>query len=84
VLVPFPFAAEDHQTVNAQKLVDKNAAVMISDSEALAQLVVEVIDLSKNDKRQQELKGNISKMAITNADELIAREILMTINKNQK
>ena len=53
VLVPFPFAAEDHQTVNAQKLVDKNAAEMISDADASAQLVNTVIGLSKNEKRQQ-------------------------------
>src|SRR6185436_9640373 len=32
VFVPFPFAAEDHQTVNAMRLVDKNAALMIKDS----------------------------------------------------
>jgi UDP-N-acetylglucosamine--N-acetylmuramyl-(pentapeptide) pyrophosphoryl-undecaprenol N-acetylglucosamine transferase len=84
VLVPFPFAAEDHQTVNAQKLVDKNAAEMISDEDASAQLVNTVIGLSKNEKRQQDLKENISKMAVKNADELIANEILTTINKDQK
>ena len=79
VLVPFPFAAEDHQTVNAQKLVDKNAAEMITDGDALAQLVSAVIVLSKNEKRQQELKDNISKLAVTNADELIAKEILLWV-----
>ena len=84
VLVPFPFAAEDHQTVNAQKLVDKNAAEMISDADASAQLVNTVIGLSKNEKRQQALKENISKIAVINADELIANEILNTINKDQK
>ena len=84
VLVPFPFAAEDHQTVNAQKLVDKNAAEMISDADASAQLVNTVIGLSKNEKRQQALKENISKIAVNNADELIANEILNTINKDQK
>ena len=84
VLVPFPFAAEDHQTVNAQKLVDKNAAEMISDADASAQLVDTVIELSKNEKRQQTLRENISKMAVNNADEVIANEILITINKNQK
>ncbi len=82
VLVPFPFAAEDHQTVNAKKLVDKNAAEMISDGDALAQLVSAVIVLSKNEKRQQELKDNISKLAITNADELIAKEILFSFFLN--
>jgi UDP-N-acetylglucosamine--N-acetylmuramyl-(pentapeptide) pyrophosphoryl-undecaprenol N-acetylglucosamine transferase len=32
-LVPFPFAAEDHQTKNAMNLVEKNAARMVKDSE---------------------------------------------------
>jgi UDP-N-acetylglucosamine--N-acetylmuramyl-(pentapeptide) pyrophosphoryl-undecaprenol N-acetylglucosamine transferase len=58
VLVPFPFAAEDHQKVNAQRLVDKNAALMIADSAAIDHLVKAVIELSKNEKKQQELKEN--------------------------
>ncbi len=79
VFVPFPFAAEDHQTVNAQKLVNKNAAQMIRDSDALDKLVPVVINLSKDEHRQHELKMNISKLAITNADEIIAKEILKEI-----
>jgi UDP-N-acetylglucosamine--N-acetylmuramyl-(pentapeptide) pyrophosphoryl-undecaprenol N-acetylglucosamine transferase len=35
VFVPYPFAAEDHQTVNAKTLVNKGAAQMITDGEAL-------------------------------------------------
>ncbi|MEY2917526.1 MAG: undecaprenyldiphospho-muramoylpentapeptide beta-N-acetylglucosaminyltransferase [Bacteroidota bacterium] len=79
VLVPFPFAAEDHQTVNAQNLVNKNAAIMVKDNEALEKLVSTIIGLSKNEQQQNELKINISKLAITNADEIIAKEILNTI-----
>lgn len=79
VFVPFPFAAEDHQTVNAQKLVNKNAGIIIKDSEALNQLVPTVISLLKDDNRQQELKGNIGKLAVTNADEVVAKEILSLI-----
>ena len=79
IFVPFPFAAEDHQTVNAQNLVNKNAGIMIKDSEALALLVPAIIALSKDDNKQQELKSNISKLAITNADEIIAKEILNCI-----
>ena len=81
VLVPFPFAAEDHQTVNAQRLVDKNAAMMIPDSAALDQLVSTVVELSKNDDKQQALKENISQLAVNNADEVIALEILNALNK---
>jgi UDP-N-acetylglucosamine--N-acetylmuramyl-(pentapeptide) pyrophosphoryl-undecaprenol N-acetylglucosamine transferase len=79
VFVPFPFAAEDHQTVNAQNLVNKNAGIMIKDSEALELLVPSIIALSKDEHKQQELKSNISKLAITNADEIIATEILKLI-----
>ena len=76
IFVPFPYAAEDHQTVNAQNLVNKNAGVMIKDNEALGKLVSAVIDLSKDEQKQNELKTNISKLGILNADEIIAKEIL--------
>jgi len=79
IFVPFPLAAEDHQTVNAQNLVNKKAGIMIKDNEALEQLVPSIIALSKDENKQQELKNNISKLAVTNADEIIAVEILKLI-----
>ena len=79
VFVPYPFAAEDHQTANAQNLVNKEAALMIKDNEALDKLVPAIIDLSKNEQKQTILKTNIAKLAITNADMTIANEILSTI-----
>ena len=79
VFVPFPFAAEDHQTVNAQNLVNKNAGIMIKDSDALDQLVPAIIGLSTDVEKQKELKNNISKLGIINADEVIANEILKLI-----
>ena len=79
LFVPYPFAAEDHQTVNAKKLVDKNAALMIKDSEAADKLVTTIIELAKDEQRQAELKHNISKLAITDAAEVVAREVLRAI-----
>lgn len=79
VFVPFPFAAEDHQTVNAQRLVDKGAALMIKDNEVATKLVPEIIALAKNEIRKNELSNNIGKLAITNADEIIADKILQVI-----
>ncbi len=38
IFVPYPFAAEDHQTVNAKQLVNNNAAIMVSDREAKQKL----------------------------------------------
>ena len=79
VLVPFPFAAEDHQTANAMELVDKNAALIIKDAEAKNQLVATVIALAKDIALQTSLAKNIADLAIINADERIATEILKTI-----
>ena len=79
IFVPFPYAAEDHQTVNAQDLVNKNAGIMIKDNEALKLLVPSVISLSKDENKQEELINNISKLAVMDADQLIAKEILRSI-----
>ncbi len=81
VFVPYPFAAEDHQMVNAQSLVNKNAGIMIKDRDALDKLVPAIIALAKDEQRQNELKNNIAKLAITNADEIIAKEMLAAIAK---
>jgi UDP-N-acetylglucosamine--N-acetylmuramyl-(pentapeptide) pyrophosphoryl-undecaprenol N-acetylglucosamine transferase len=79
VFVPYPHAAEDHQTANAENLVKKDAAIMIKDNEAIDKLVSTIINLSKNEQKQNELKENIARLGITNADEIIAKEILSTI-----
>jgi UDP-N-acetylglucosamine--N-acetylmuramyl-(pentapeptide) pyrophosphoryl-undecaprenol N-acetylglucosamine transferase len=79
LFVPYPFAAEDHQTVNAMNLVNKEAALMVKDNEAMAKAVPMIIDLSKNEEQQKKLKENLSKLAVLNADEIVAKEILRTI-----
>jgi UDP-N-acetylglucosamine--N-acetylmuramyl-(pentapeptide) pyrophosphoryl-undecaprenol N-acetylglucosamine transferase len=75
VFVPFPFAAEDHQTVNAKHLVDRNAGLLIKDSEAKDKLVAAALALSQDRARQDSLKTNIGRLAITDAGDRIAREI---------
>ena len=80
LFVPYPFAAEDHQTVNAQNLVNKNAGILIKDSDAFYNLVPSVIELIKDDKKIENLKFNISKLAVINADEIIANNILSSTN----
>lgn len=80
IFVPFPFAAEDHQTVNARRLVEKGAALMVTDEEVRSNLMPLIIELSGDNNKQNELKNNIAKLAVKNADEIIAREILKAIN----
>ena len=81
VFVPYPFAAEDHQTMNAKYLVEKHAALMIKDADAKNQLVTTVIHLAQNMQQQEIMVKNIGALAVSNADEKIAIEILRSLEK---
>ena len=80
ILVPFPFAAEDHQTVNAKRLTEKQAALMVTDEQVNDQLMSTIIQLAKDENKQNELKKNIRAFAVKDADEVIAHDILRTIH----
>ncbi len=79
IFVPYPFAAEDHQSANARKLVEKQAALMVKDSEAQRILTDRAIALALDDNKRKELSNNIEKLKITDADKIIANEILKLI-----
>lgn len=80
IFVPYPLAAEDHQTVNAMSLVSNNAAIMVKDNLAKEELVEIILELTADDDIQKTLSINIRKNAIENADAIIADTILKTIN----
>lgn len=82
IFVPYPFSAEGHQVTNAKNLVDKNAALMVLDADVKATLIPELLRLVSDEKLMAELEKNISKLGNTDADEMIAHEILKKINKN--
>jgi UDP-N-acetylglucosamine--N-acetylmuramyl-(pentapeptide) pyrophosphoryl-undecaprenol N-acetylglucosamine transferase len=82
IFVPYPFSAEDHQVVNAKSLVDKNAALMVKDTEVKKRLIPELLRLVNNKELMEQLQNNISKLGNINADEVIAHEILNQIKKN--
>jgi UDP-N-acetylglucosamine--N-acetylmuramyl-(pentapeptide) pyrophosphoryl-undecaprenol N-acetylglucosamine transferase len=81
VFVPLPTAAEDHQTKNAMALVNKEAAVMVRDGEAEAQLGEVLYKLLNDVNLCKKLQRNIKSLAVADSDEKIAREILKIINK---
>ncbi|HSC53587.1 MAG TPA: undecaprenyldiphospho-muramoylpentapeptide beta-N-acetylglucosaminyltransferase [Phnomibacter sp.] len=80
VFVPFPFAAEDHQTANAMALVQHDAALLVKDAAAAKDLVDTVVELGKNTSLQQTMKEKLAALAKYDADAVIAKKILETIN----
>lgn len=76
ILVPSPNVAEDHQTKNAQNLLQHNACEFIADKDAKEQLVNAALTLLNNDMQIKNLGDNIGKLALPDADEVIAREVI--------
>ena len=79
IFVPLPTAAEDHQSKNAQRLVDAEAAVMVRNQVTETELVPKLIELLGDKKRQEKLKNNIGQFAKPNAANDIA-DIILKIN----
>jgi UDP-N-acetylglucosamine--N-acetylmuramyl-(pentapeptide) pyrophosphoryl-undecaprenol N-acetylglucosamine transferase len=76
IFVPYPHAAEDHQTSNAMALVKHNAAQMVKDGSAGTELVSGLVALLADKALQVSMSDNIRTMAIKDADERIAKKVI--------
>lgn len=81
LLVPFPFAAEDHQTKNALTLVDKNAARMVKDSEMKDKFWNTLSEICENESVRTEMSTNLEFFAKPKAAKGIVDEIFKVIKK---
>lgn len=79
LLVPFPFAAEDHQTKNAMNLVEKNAARMVKDSEMQEKFWNTLSEICENENVRKEMSENLKYFAKPNAAKEIVDEIFKII-----
>lgn len=79
IFVPSPMVAEDHQTHNAMALVNKDAALLVKDANAVEELIPCIEKLLKNPGQIEELERNIGTLAKKNAAKDIAQECLKLI-----
>lgn len=84
ILVPSPNVAEDHQTRNAEALVQENAAVMVADKDANEHLFDEALCLILDNARLQELATNVLTLALPNSAQLIVDEVERIVSENNK
>jgi UDP-N-acetylglucosamine--N-acetylmuramyl-(pentapeptide) pyrophosphoryl-undecaprenol N-acetylglucosamine transferase len=75
ILVPSPNVVDDHQTKNANALVEQEAAIMVRDDRAKETLISEALVLLNDNSRCRVLSENISRMARPDAANQIAEEI---------
>lgn len=79
IFVPSPNVAEDHQTHNAMALVNKDAAMMVKDSEAVEKLMQAACSLIENPEKTALIEKNAAAMAKMDAAQTIAEEIYSII-----
>lgn len=75
ILIPSPNVAEDHQTHNAMALVNRDAAVMVRDAEAVEKLEATVTSLFAEAEKVAGMRANIKTMALPDADRIIVDEL---------
>ncbi len=79
IVVPYPFAAGDHQTHNARSLADGGAAVMITDKDVQSILKETVLDLMNDSQRLIQMSKASAQMGKPEAGRDIATAILKMI-----
>jgi len=64
ILIPFPYAADDHQTRNAEIYARLEAAVLLQESELSGELLARKIsELSQDRQRIEQMAANCSRLA---------------------
>ncbi|MGO3181498.1 MAG: undecaprenyldiphospho-muramoylpentapeptide beta-N-acetylglucosaminyltransferase [Aequorivita sp.] len=75
VFIPSPNVAEDHQTKNAKSISEKDAAILIKESELNSSFISKFLELITSEEKQKTLSENIKKLAKPNATKDIVEEI---------
>jgi UDP-N-acetylglucosamine--N-acetylmuramyl-(pentapeptide) pyrophosphoryl-undecaprenol N-acetylglucosamine transferase len=76
VLIPYPYAASDHQTFNAQTLVEAGAAVMIADRDVKMKLKDVIYSILNDDNKRNQMNKASRAMGKADAGRDIAKRIL--------
>lgn len=81
ILVPSPNVAEDHQTKNAMALVNKEAALLIKDSEAREKLISTALQLIGQQEKLIQLSKNIKSLAEEDSAGRIAEQVMKLLKR---
>ena len=84
VFIPSPNVSEDHQTKNAISISEKNAAILLRESDAEGAFETTISSLLQDEYKQQQLSENIKKLAKPNAAKDIVNEIEKLLRNKKK
>ncbi|WP_303324146.1 glycosyltransferase, partial [uncultured Alistipes sp.] len=79
LFVPSPNVAEDHQTKNAEALVSKGAAAMVTDAACRREAMPRAVELLADPRALASMRERIARLATPRAAEEIVDEILRVV-----
>lgn len=82
ILIPSPHVAGDHQTKNAAEMVNREAALLLQDHEAVEKLGNRITDLFTYPDHLEKMSKESSKLAKPDAAKSIAEDMLSLITEN--
>jgi len=83
IFIPLPSAAEDHQTKNAMTLVEKGAAVLVKEKDAVTELAIEVEKLTSDEDSRIQMLNKLKDFETPNATEKIV-SVALDLIKNRE
>jgi len=82
VLIPYPFAAANHQVLNARSLEEAGAAVCLLENELTGEkLAQEIKRLFREPERLKKMAASAKKLARPEAAEVIVSDVFAQLNK---
>ena len=83
VLIPYPYAAEDHQTYNAKELSDAGAAIVYQQSDLTVEILQEkVSQLLRSPERLKDMANKAKSLAITDSAARLANIVRSLASRN--
>ncbi|MFZ7134022.1 MAG: undecaprenyldiphospho-muramoylpentapeptide beta-N-acetylglucosaminyltransferase [Eubacteriales bacterium] len=83
ILIPFPYATDNHQEFNAKVITDKHGGIMIKDCNLNGQLLLTTIeDMLSDPVKMKKMEEATSNLGILNADDILYNEIINLMNVN--
>jgi UDP-N-acetylglucosamine--N-acetylmuramyl-(pentapeptide) pyrophosphoryl-undecaprenol N-acetylglucosamine transferase len=82
IVVPYPYAAADHQSFNAKVLAESGAALLVKDSDLKEYLLPVLNGLLKDEALRSRIGDACRSFGMPDAGKVIAQEIVSLIREH--
>jgi UDP-N-acetylglucosamine--N-acetylmuramyl-(pentapeptide) pyrophosphoryl-undecaprenol N-acetylglucosamine transferase len=83
ILIPYPYAAEDHQTYNAKVFAEARAAYLYRQADLSAEVLKnQVLELLRSPEKLEQMSEKMAALALVDSAERLAELVRQTVERN--